>query len=375
MLVACRTAPAATSPTPAPPATETATPTPTASPTPLPTATRPGIVVSAAGRLPADHAFVLTQNTGAERVLLLDLAAKKSYEVVRFDRPASSPRSVVMSDSAGTEVVAVLERSGATTLLHIVFAATGRLRTLPQPEGVDGPQTSPDGSVVAVTRKSPDPALSGVWLIPTDGSAARRIVAAAPNNDTPQPVAWSSDGRWLAYFRPIQGGPPQVVAIDTRSTGGDARELSGIDAVWVGDHRVVTWINRAQAGELPTVRRYDTNTRTTAILFTAGADETIQDAVAVGTTSQGEPRLAVVTAPFSNLTPTTPRSVILVDPGQPPRILRQFSFLVRVWWSADGQHLYVRGGGDDSVGGVTDVLGTWGSMPFCLRGGDPPSCL
>ena len=76
----------------------------------------------------------------------------------------------------------------------------------------------------------------------------------------------------------------------------------------------------------------------------------------------------------STITPTTPRTILLVEPGAAPRMLRDLAFVQRLWWSPDSSRLYVRTGGDDATGTVTDVFGTWGSMPFCLRGGDAPPC-
>ena len=125
--------PTTASPSASPSPEATSTPSPsatassTASPTPVPSAARPGIVVTAAGAIPADSAYVLVQNTGAERVLLIDLAAKKSREVVRFDRPQVSRRSVVLSASADGQTLAILERSDATLLLHVVRPATGEI--------------------------------------------------------------------------------------------------------------------------------------------------------------------------------------------------------------------------------------------------------
>ncbi len=116
---------------------------------------------------------------------------------------------------------------------------------------------------------------------------------------------------------------------------------------------------------------YDTQTRTSAAVFTAGADQTILDAVPRPNSRQ----VAILVAPFSNITPSTPRTILLVEPGVAPRALRDLAFVQLVGWSADGAHLYARTGGDDSVGGITDVFGTWGSMQYCLRGGDPPACL
>jgi hypothetical protein len=54
------------------------------------------------------------------------------------------------------------------------------------------------------------------------------------------------------------------------------------------------------------------------------------------------------------------------------RKLAEAMFVVDLWWSRDGSRLFAVGGGDDSVGGVTDLLSGKGVMQFCKRGGGPP---
>lgn len=366
----------------APSATASPSATP-ASPTPVPTASaRPGIVVTAAGAIPTDAAYVLVQNTGAERVLLIDLTAKKSREVVRFDRPQVSRRSVVLSASIDGQTLAILERTDATVLLHVVRPATGEIRTLPQQEGVDGPNISPEGVNIAVSWTSSDPVLNGLWVLPATGAVGTRIIGEAFGvpGSPPQARAWSIDGRWLAGFG-LGPAVNQILVVDTRAgsttyapatglAGGDGRVLSGIDAVW-RDSEVITWTLRTATSGPPVMTSYDVQTRATATLFTAGADQTILDAVPRPRSRQ----VAILVAPFSNLTPTMPRTILLAEPGVATRSVRDIAFVQRIWWSPDGTHLYVRTGGDDSVGSITDVFGTWGTLQFCLRGGDPPACV
>ena len=361
--------------------TPTATPTATASPSPSPT--RAGIATTAAGPIPADATYVLVQSSGAERVLLLDLAAKKSKEVVSFNRQTVSSRSVVLSATPDGQTLAILERNDSTRILHIVKPATGELRSLPQPDGVDGPNISPDGSRVAVSLKTTDPVLNGLWLLPVDGTVGTRLIAEDPSavGSPPQPRAWSIDGRWLAAYGNAGAAGNQILVIDTRAgsttyapagglSGGDGRVLAGIDAVWRAGE-VLMWGSRSASGPPPIVTSYDSLTRATAVLFTAGSDQQISDVAPRPFTRQ----IAILAFPFSNLTPTTPRSILLAEPGVATRTLRDAGFVQRIWWSPDGARLYVRTGGDDSVGMIADVFGTWGTMPFCLRGGDPPSCL
>lgn len=368
----------------APSATASATGSPTASPTPAASAStaRPGIIVTAAGTIPPDFTYVLVQNTGSERALLIDLPVKRSREVVRFDRPEAARRSVVLSASADGQTLAILERSDATLLLHVVRPATGELRTLPQQDGVDGPNISPDGVNIAVAWTSSDPVLNGLWLLPPSGAVGTRIIGEAFGlpGSPPKPRAWSIDGRWIAAFG-VGASANQILVVDTRAgsttyapasglSGGDGRVLAGIDAVWRGSE-VLVWSSRTASSGPPIMTSYDTQTRAAATVFTAGPDQSILDAAPRPNSRQ----VAILVSPFSNLTPTTPRTILLVEPGVAPRSLRDIAFVQRIWWSPDGAHLYVRTGGDESVGRITDVFGTWGSMQFCLRGGEPPACV
>ena len=50
------------------------------------------------------------------------------------------------------------------------------------------------------------------------------------------------------------------------------------------------------------------------------------------------------------------------------------AFLSDPWWSHDGTKLFSITGGDDSTGGISNLLGTGGGTAFCLRGGIPPGC-
>jgi hypothetical protein len=54
------------------------------------------------------------------------------------------------------------------------------------------------------------------------------------------------------------------------------------------------------------------------------------------------------------------------------RKLGDAAFVVDMWWSKDGSRLFAFTGGDDSIGGVTDLLTGKGVMQFCKRGGGPP---
>jgi hypothetical protein len=62
----------------------------------------------------------------------------------------------------------------------------------------------------------------------------------------------------------------------------------------------------------------------------------------------------------------------LRGPDGSARKLGDATFVVDIWWSKDGSRLFALTGGDDSVGGVTDLVSGKGVMQFCKRGGGPP---
>ena len=54
--------------------------------------------------------------------------------------------------------------------------------------------------------------------------------------------------------------------------------------------------------------------------------------------------------------------------GRAVRQIASSPFIGDVWWSGDGQRVYAIGGGDDSVGGVSDLLSGKAVTTFCRRG-------
>jgi dipeptidyl aminopeptidase/acylaminoacyl peptidase len=90
------------------------------------------------------------------------------------------------------------------------------------------PQIAPDGSRVAFVRvwvnQKADRYDSALWVVPTNGGAARQLTA-GPRDSTPR---WSPDGRQLAFIRSAEKEgrpqPPQIylLAFD----GGEAQPLT-----------------------------------------------------------------------------------------------------------------------------------------------------
>ncbi len=123
--------------------------------------------------------------------------------------------------------------------MHIwTLAATGgtprQLTDAPAPFRDWYPCWSPDGRTIAFVRmKAPetwtDTGEGDIYLIPADGGEPRRVTSESDRVFSTGPVLWSPDAKWLAFFSrdvdgvdgtikiiPAEGGPPRIVAKVTK---------------------------------------------------------------------------------------------------------------------------------------------------------------
>ncbi len=119
------------------------------------------------------------------------------------------------------------------------------------------PSLTPDGSLAVTAVSRPDIVAdryrSALWVVPTDGSPARRLTG-GPADSAPEV---SPDGRWVAFLRAPEKGAPQVAL--TRLDGGeplvltDARTGAGAPR-WSPDGTRLVWSAR-----VPEEGRYGTD--------------------------------------------------------------------------------------------------------------------
>lgn len=125
-------------------------------------------------------------------------------------------------------------------------------------EDAMGWSMSPDGSLVAFTRRDKQDAQDEVWMIDPDGGHQHKAFD-TPGNNYLTRVRWSPDGRWLAYFErpadPLQfsaklqiHGPKAASPITLVSDPGL------MDFFWLPDGRIVYSIGGERACEFEVIR-------------------------------------------------------------------------------------------------------------------------
>lgn len=395
---------AAPSPSPTPvvaPATASATATPPPPPSPSPTATgvpfptfAPALSVgdvkiglAAARPSSADVSYLVVQGD-VHWVTLLDLSAKQARTVaeVAFVRPPGAPREPSVRTSWTADgrrlLLTVTDTAGRMHLVLVdVEHATARaLRTVDaHPDTV----ISPDGSRFAFSDMSADPARRGVWIGDTGTDAVRRVIADDPQRVTgpPSPLAFSPDGTQLAVRVDFNAGdtgiaivrsdPPAEARVDpaTRTVTDSTFLERGSDFDWLGaPEDAWAWEGVTHVGGVNTVYAYDLRTGSGTVVYKPVVGFILQEMRRSPRLDRfvtverggviGEARGAITVRTRAGAA-TKVADVTLVGPS-------------RVWWSPDGSRLYAIFGGDDSVGGVGDLLSDEGILNFCVRAPTAP---
>lgn len=151
-----------------------------------------------------------------------------SWQIVVADTRLATPRTIT---TGGGEKRAPALSPDGTTVAYVSTASSGgnptvRLvrsdgtadRALALDGFVNDPAWSPDGRLLAVTRRVPSstprgqPGRSEIWIVERDGSGARRLVASDGHDLQP---AWSPDGARLAYVRFGTSGNASIWSVDS----------------------------------------------------------------------------------------------------------------------------------------------------------------
>ncbi len=241
LLVSCSGAPPAvpspTAVTSATAAAATGSAVPAASPTPLPSMV-PGVRATPAGAIPDAFRYVALDTPLADgfrtRLWLVDLGARRAPLVVaEWDAPASPVGGHSVSADGKTVVISATA-TRSRVALYVLRPETGNVRVLFEDPStiVISPRVSADGSRFAFTEyPSAGGSDAGIWSGPTGGGQLTRIADASTASNVPaMPLAWSTDGSWLAFTRdvslertevhlaPRDGGPEIAVGEGDRVT-------------------------------------------------------------------------------------------------------------------------------------------------------------
>jgi len=272
------------------------------------------------------------------------------------------------------------------TSYFVLRPETGELRAFFSGADLGVPVISRDGQRIAFARTSSDPAVNGVWLLPITGAPSPlRLVSDVPQRvgSPPQPLEWSDDGKWLAIAPSLGEGGEQVGVVDPTAgethfnatsnifEGGSARVLGpGYAVDWrAGEHALLITSTRSLFGGRTSIYTVDVAGGGPRTLYAPTGDVSLGPAV----WNPAADRYAMMERPIgAGLSAPTAIWVRRLD-GSATKVAES-PFLSPPWWSHDGTKLFSITGGDDSTGGISNLLGTGGGTAFCLRGGTVGSC-
>jgi len=143
--------------------------------------------------------------------------------------------------SDGTKIMATAAEAGHPPALWTVSVLGGAPRELRR--NAAHASVSPDGSVVSFLSDFTEDAAHSIWLMGANGEDAHKILA-APQTDWFTALAWSPNGRRIAYVRNSVAGGRYNWTLETSDTNGAnstiiLSEPNLGDLVWLADGRIV----------------------------------------------------------------------------------------------------------------------------------------
>jgi hypothetical protein len=378
LVVACTTPAASPSASPSPAATATATEV-VASPSP---SAVPGPSVFVTARpvpIPSDPHYIVPWST---RLLLLDPAAKTATEVAAIDIRGQTepgyPYEIVSSSRDGRVLLLTVVASPTHSSLFLIRPESGEAHLMLEGVPLLGGMISPDGSRFAFGRNDLDATQTGLWIGGVADRSMRRVIAEDPQHRFPPvPLAFSTDNATLVFGI---GTTHVLVAglIPTESPElrvDRSREPTVPGATMIG---VATAAEFISAGELFVSSSaqfagsagftYDLARRVSAELYRSD----------LGMEAKWRPGAQTfATLEHPQLSGANPPGVAwLRGRDRSAQKIRDVAGATGgMWWSRDGTKLYALVGGDDSNGGVVDLLTGSSVMSYCKRGGTPGACI
>jgi hypothetical protein len=372
-----------------PAATAAALATASSSVSPAPTAAFAGPMDLVRVTVPPEFAYVVLPygNDGAGRatfrLALLDLIGGRVIEAgrVAVDMPAGSQAAADVTTSASRDgrvvVLTATMPSGATTIYAVRPESAQFAQLASEPGRFGTGVVSPDGASFAFARDSPDPAVNGIWIGSTTGGSQRQLVGDTPHTIPPTALAFSDDAAWLAFDVVFSEGDIAVGIV--RPTGAAVIDRAG--HALVGDGRLVApgsqvdWrgsallmrSSRSVFGGQSIVASYDVVSGRARELYRPTTDVAI-DHVAWHPSVD---RFVELEHPFCCGVVGDTIWIRYLD-GRAPLKLAESVNVSTPWWSRDGSRLFAFSNGDDSIGGVTDLLTRQSVLTFCKRSTRPP---
>jgi eukaryotic-like serine/threonine-protein kinase len=152
--------------------------------------------------------------------------------------------------SDGTKILATAAEPGHPPALWTVSVLGGAPRELRRDAA--HASVSPDGSLVSFLSDFTEDAAHSIWLMGVNGEDAHKILV-APQTEWFTALAWSPNGRRIAYVRNSVAGGNYNGTLETSDTNGENRtiilsEPNLGDLVWLADSRIVysssqSWLN------------------------------------------------------------------------------------------------------------------------------------
>ena len=319
--------------------------------------------------------------------MVLDLNAGRAAQVAtaRIAVPPGAPTGpcgAVAASRDGLTVLVTFVIPDASDSIFVVRPEIGDAKLLLRGE-IRGAVVAPDGARIAIGRNDEDPSLTGLWVGTPDG-AMRRLVAddASSTGSPPLPYAFSPDNALLAFGIGLgesgwqatvisassregridrSGGDPQIVGAETSVVG------PAVGAEFRSARELFVWRSPNMFGGSSGVDLYDLATKRSTSLYRPAAG--IQLAAAAWRPNAAQ--YAIIERPESHVFVPLTAAWLRGQDGS-ARKLGDIALVGDIWWSRDGSRLFAVAGGDDSVGGITDLLSGNGVMQFCKRGGGPP---
>ena len=343
---------------PSPLPTRALTIAPSRSPVPVETLAPDALRVFSIGVFPSDYHFVTVGDPGDERILVLDLGAKRVLQLAHFEGSGGFKDARVIESTriASSELVVVsLRADGPTSRLYVIRPVTGEVRSFTTPKG-EQPRLSPDGSTIAVSRNSSDPEQNGLWLLNVSDGLGRRLIDDKGRRAT-RTVQWSADGKRLSVLIDTGRGRSQLAVVNA------AGELTPVGAAtdvrWRGND-LIYWdaYDQSPAHLYDTVAGVSRDAYVTTPGFTA-------DRVEV------RPRSSELAVDEHSATP--PSRIAIYGTGPPTVAVPDTKATIAFWWSDDGTRLYTWTI-EFNTSTVTDAFAGTVALQFCFRQRIVPPC-